>query len=153
METETTASDLFYLIYVSAATVPIDDVELRQIFESSRRKNSAVDITGMLIYRGGLFMQMLEGPRREVLRAYGRITDDSRHNNLLVVLDGTTSKRVFPHWAMAGPPDESELSLDRDLMPVIHKMRNQSAEDSDHATAVLKAFRALRYRMPDDVSA
>ncbi len=141
--------DIHYLIYVSKAAVRIDEEEMLSIFESSRRNNKLVDVTGMLIYRSGNFMQMLEGPRKSVMQVYARIQDDPRHEGLVIVTDGESEKRVFPHWSMAAVPDAADLSLVTNLWPLVCRLRDQFTAATDHAAPVLGAFRALRCQLEE----
>ncbi|HNJ76842.1 MAG TPA: BLUF domain-containing protein [Azospira sp.] len=57
---------LIHLIYVSTAQGELDDVDLDRIMDSSVRRNTAARITGMLLYAGGNFMQVLEGEEADV---------------------------------------------------------------------------------------
>lgn len=92
---------MFYLIYTSTILDHTSEVELYDILESSIRNNTEKDITGLLIYNDGMFIQMLEGGREEVNSIYRKILDDKRHYNITTLLSGETSKRHFPHWRMA----------------------------------------------------
>jgi hypothetical protein len=91
---------LYQLIYVSSATRPIGDSELAQILRGSRRHNLARGVTGMLLYHESLFLQVLEGPKQEVLRLYARIERDARHVNARVLHRGEIDERSFRSWSM-----------------------------------------------------
>jgi len=91
---------MFYLIYVSSAVNLMDDGELLFLLEQSREKNLKLDITGMLLYKGGNFMQMLEGDRDTVLELYDTIKKDDRHKDVITVLTGDIKERNFEHWSM-----------------------------------------------------
>lgn len=62
--------------------------------------NPSLDITGMLVYNGGNFIQALEGPKESVTQLFEKISKDERHRNVLVLLSGGIDKREFPDWAM-----------------------------------------------------
>lgn len=51
------------ILYFSQSTRDITDPQVRDILESSRRNNPSLGITGVLIHGGGMFMQVLEGPK------------------------------------------------------------------------------------------
>jgi len=53
---------LIQLIYVSAATNRFNPAELRELLRLARLKNQQLDVTGMLLYHEGSFLQVLEGP-------------------------------------------------------------------------------------------
>lgn len=74
--------------------------ELLALLEKSRRFNEASDITGILLYGNGHFIQILEG-NEEALRALcNRISTDSRHYRMIVISEGEVAQREFPQWSM-----------------------------------------------------
>ena len=90
----------FFYIYTSSARKPFSEEELRDLLSVSREKNSRAGLSGMLLYKFGDFMQLLEGPEPAV-RALTRIIHaDSRHDNIVKLLEGYTSERQFPGWYM-----------------------------------------------------
>ena len=70
--------------------------------------NSATAITGMLLYKDGNFMQVLEGEEEAVRRVYARIGHDPRHRGLLTLLAGTQDERQFPDWSMGFEYQEAD---------------------------------------------
>lgn len=88
------------LIYVSSAVDLFTEDELIALLEKARKKNSALDITGMLLYRDGNFMQLLEGPKDAVYFLSETIRGDPRHSGFLSLLDQETNTREFAEWRM-----------------------------------------------------
>lgn len=88
------------IVYVSSAVTPFTQSELTALLETSRRNNAAGDVTGMLLYKEGNFMQALEGPETAVRRVHSRIESDSRHKGLLTLVDKPITERQFPGWSM-----------------------------------------------------
>jgi len=91
---------MFYLIYVSSAVKLMTDEELIALLEQSREKNLGLGITGMLLYKSGNFMQMLEGERDTVLGLYETIRHDDRHRNVINIIGDDIKHRNFEHWSM-----------------------------------------------------
>ncbi len=91
---------MIYLVYVSTATTLLSDEELGDILHVSRRNNEAADITGMLLYRNGNFIQTLEGPPQAVRETYERIFRDPRHKSVIKILERPTEVRNFAGWSM-----------------------------------------------------
>ncbi|MBA3651724.1 MAG: BLUF domain-containing protein [Chthoniobacterales bacterium] len=60
----TTKAELGFRIYVSFATHPFTQDELVELLQVSRKNNTAVGLTGILLYKEGKLMQLLEGARR-----------------------------------------------------------------------------------------
>ena len=52
---------MFHLVYVSSAVRPFSKSELVELLNVTRDNNSRLGVTGMLLYRDGNFMQVLEG--------------------------------------------------------------------------------------------
>ena len=88
------------LIYISSALREMDDAELDQLLVEARAQNLALDITGMLLYSGGTFMQVLEGERDTALRLYARIINDPRHKDVTLIEHEQCEARCFPDWSM-----------------------------------------------------
>lgn len=84
-----------------------DQAMLNGILVEARRANARDDITGALICRGDLYLQMLEGPEEAVTRCYERIREDDRHTEARCLVDRQVTERLFPGWAMRDDPAES----------------------------------------------
>ncbi len=61
---------MFSLTYVSSAVRPFAEDELADLLAVSRQNNARLGITGMLLYKDGNFMQVLEGEEAEVRTLY-----------------------------------------------------------------------------------
>ncbi|MDF1732502.1 MAG: BLUF domain-containing protein [Minwuia sp.] len=88
------------LIYFSSATRKMSAPELDSLLTQSRHNNLRDDLTGLLLYGDGSFMQLLEGPEDAVDHTYRRIQDDPRHRNLMKVDDIQCDARLFGRWSM-----------------------------------------------------
>ena len=88
------------LIYASSAPRLIRHEDLIAILKKAREKNERLGITGMLLYKNGNFLQVLEGPEKEVQEVFDTIMQDTRHNKVLLILKRTISKRDFSEWQM-----------------------------------------------------
>ena len=91
---------MYYLIYVSSATREMSNEELAEILDTARKENAKASITGMLLYKEGNFMQMLEGEKERVLDLYEKIKKDPRHKDVITVIEREAPKRTFPDWTM-----------------------------------------------------
>lgn len=120
---------MYYLSYASVAVTPFDSAKLQELLLTSRRNNLQLGITGMLCYRDGEFMQVLEGEQAAVQALYAHIARDPRHRRTTTILEGPTEARHFPDWSMgyrdlqdpaiAALPDYSPLldtPLDFDIL-------------------------------------
>jgi hypothetical protein len=97
---------LTQLIYTSRP-FGFDEGTLDDILISARRHNRANAITGALICRADLFMQLLEGPRDAVTATFARILRDDRHLDVALICSGDIAERRFPDWDMRDDPPRS----------------------------------------------
>ena len=90
---------LTQLIYASRP-FGFDAGMLNQILFQARENNARHDITGALICRSDLYLQLLEGPSAAVEETYARIARDDRHVEVTCLMTRETRTRLFAGWAM-----------------------------------------------------
>jgi hypothetical protein len=95
--------DLLRIIYTSRP-FGFDEAILNGILLDARRSNKRDEITGALICRDDIYIQLLEGPKEPVKRAVARIEDDDRHVEMTVRSEEAVSHRMFGEWAMLHDP-------------------------------------------------
>ena len=104
---------MFYLVYVSVAAENVSKDELLEILAQSRTRNAEAGITGMLLYKDGNFMQVLEGEEQAVRDLYARIRRDPRHLGIVTLVEGQRESRCFGDWSMGfqdlSAPEASEV--------------------------------------------
>jgi len=93
--------NLVSLVYVSSGTRQMDDSEILDILRASRNKNARLQITGMLLYKDGNFLQVLEGREEALSELMGYIERDNRHRGVITLLKKPLAQRQFPDWSMA----------------------------------------------------
>lgn len=91
---------IFTTAYTSEMVRPMSDAELVDLLVDSRARNADYGVTGLLLYRSGRVMQMLEGDRDVVRALYDRIRRDVRHQNVTNVWSSSAAERRFPGWTM-----------------------------------------------------
>ncbi|WP_367111368.1 BLUF domain-containing protein [uncultured Psychrobacter sp.] len=99
---EVSESALIQLVYVSSITMTtrlntsiFDDIEAQ-----ARRFNQYNNITGILCYGNGHFLQCIEGEKAQVLALQQRIFSDKRHKNTKTLLLQAVEQRNFSDWRM-----------------------------------------------------
>lgn len=99
------------MIQLTYASRPFgfDTAMLAGILLDARRCNTRDGITGLLICRADLYLQLLEGPEAAVDAAYRRIAADDRHMDLSLLTRRSVTHRLFPRWAMRDDPARSWL--------------------------------------------
>lgn len=109
---------LSILIYRSRMNGQIPQGELADLVRVARGGNEARAVTGILLFDGVYFLQMLEGPDRAVQQVYEKIARDPRHGHIVRLLQDYAPCRRFPQWGMrlvdlrADPQGLTDLSLE-----------------------------------------
>jgi len=94
------------LIYASRP-FGYDNLTLDGILYTARTNNVRDGITGSLVCREDIFLQLLEGPGTAVDAAFERIRRDNRHTDVLLLTTDRVDARLFPDWAMRHDPARS----------------------------------------------
>jgi len=90
---------LIQLVYASQP-FGFDAATLNAILFEARETNRREGITGALICRADLYLQLLEGPQDRVDAVYARIARDDRHLEVTLLLRRPVDARLFGEWAM-----------------------------------------------------
>lgn len=122
------------IAYASTSKKLLEQSELVDLLEKSRRNNLDHGVTGMLLYKEGTFLQVIEGETAAVRQLYQNIMRDPLHFDPISILDEPASERSFPNWSMGflsvsrNPvsPGYTNFLRDRDTM----KQFAQSANDA-----------------------
>ncbi|MGD9408524.1 BLUF domain-containing protein [Thiohalocapsa sp.] len=91
---------IFQLCYLSTANGDMRREDLVDLLTVSRRKNEALGITGLLLYSGDQFIQLLEGDEAAVRALYELICQDKRHRDVALVYEDHVAERQCPDWSM-----------------------------------------------------
>lgn len=87
-----------YLYISTAPSLSREDVDA--ILESSARNNPAAGITGLLLYNGRNFLQLLEGDKDRLDALMRKIGEDPRHSGVSVLHVSEIEQRSCPQWDM-----------------------------------------------------
>ncbi|RYY32138.1 MAG: BLUF domain-containing protein [Sphingobacteriaceae bacterium] len=129
------------IIYISTSDKLLNDFELAELLTVSRENNKAVDVTGMLLYAEGTFIQVLEGHKDDVQYIYKKVLNDYRHRNITELANSSINKRNFENWAMGFSSVNREVfSLFEAYIDPSDKSRFLSEEDTNAAIIILKSF-------------
>ncbi|MGZ2371529.1 BLUF domain-containing protein [Ancylomarina sp. YFZ004] len=93
-------ADLIHIVYLSYSEKELSESELNGFLATIRRKNEIQNITGLLLYNDEAFIQVIEGKKDTILNLFDIISNDSRHSNIVKLLEEPITKRAFPDWAM-----------------------------------------------------
>jgi Sensors of blue-light using FAD len=96
------------LIYMSEP-FGYDDNILTTILATARRKNARDGITGALICRQDIYLQLIEGDAAAIDALFARILADDRHLAVTLLSRVDVADRLFPTWAMLHDPAHTWL--------------------------------------------
>ena len=91
---------LISLIYASRSTEFFHEHEIPELLQQVRIANAKQEITGMLLYINGSFLQVLEGQPEMVDAVFNRILIDKRNAQVRPIARESISERSFEGWTM-----------------------------------------------------
>ncbi|MNJ92560.1 Blue light- and temperature-regulated antirepressor YcgF [compost metagenome] len=133
---------IFHLVYVSQAVEDISYTDIQDILHVSRDNNAQVGITGLLIFRDGYFLQLLEGDEVPVKKVVEKIIEDDRNFKLRVLVETRSSERLFDEWAMAFFDGDISANETQPLIDLFALVLDKSSSQRDRIMSVLKTFQS-----------
>ena len=98
------------IVYTSTAARPMHHADMESLLIQARDFNRENGITGVLVYRDGMFLQCFEGEPAAVVATYERIRASRRHRGISELLNAPMAVRSFADWRMAfALPTEREM--------------------------------------------
>lgn len=88
------------LTYTSLARLDLQADDLEAIHRTARQVNALEGITGLLIFNGTHFLQIVEGAPDAIDHLVERLRRDRRHSSLEIRDERTIEERSFPGWSM-----------------------------------------------------
>ena len=120
--------------YISSFVKDMSEVEIVNLASQAAKKNAENDITGVLMAKGGVFFQIIEGPEDNIDRLFTNILKDTRHEKVITLgIQTGDLKRLFPNWHM------KEINLDTTTSERLQPVR--AIIDAVHAqSAIIEAL-------------
>jgi hypothetical protein len=116
------------LTYTSLASLDLTSADIDRILHEARNSNAMDGITGLLVFNGTHFMQVVEGAPHAIDELVARLRRDRRHTGFEVRDEREIDERFFPDWSMElvrvksryGEAQEAlRTALPEDLPPVV----------------------------------
>jgi len=142
---------LVELVYTSRASRRFTEAALEALLAHARSNNGHREISGVLLYHDGTFLQILEGPPAAVEALFERVTRDPRHAEVVVLRRREIEERRFAQWAMGFVADEARarrLSVPEGFVDFLRTGRLDHWRDEapSEDRRLLDAFRSGRFR-------
>jgi hypothetical protein len=106
---------MIQILYSSTFTGHDHQKSIDEILLKSRKNNQVNNLSGILLFRNGDFLQLIEGEKINVYYTLKKIRDDQRHMNMKMLYEGEIQKRIFEGWQMA-------FKFEKDKNPELQKM-------------------------------
>jgi len=136
------------LLYVSNAVELMSRQELEVLLDQAKANNKALNITGMLVYHDGTFIQILEGEEQQVKSLFEEVKKDPRHDNVILIEEMPVQKRAFASWDMAFRQLSTAELKD---YPVIDRLLNKDGQTSSGVlTEIVDVFLDMTVTSPDN---
>ena len=126
-----------HIVYVSTAIALLKDSELIDMLNDARKCNAAHNITGVLLYSEGTFIQLIEGDAKDINQLYENIVHDPRHKNVIKLIDKHLDQRSFADWTMGFASVDPHKT--NDLLGYL-KSIDSILESEQSAVEILKVF-------------
>lgn len=119
---ESPSADVFYRILYSSkipSSRSPDQVEkdIEAILRASRDWNVDTGITGVLVTNKRMYTQIIEGPALLVKDLIGHIACDKRHQDIRIISNHQSHKRIFNDWSMAFVRTNRDLQTEAYMFP------------------------------------
>ena len=134
------------VIYTSSAAPGFTVADLHDVLAVSRRNNAHWHLSGVLLFEGGTFLQVVEGPAWPLHKALDRIEADPRHTGMDILSDAETERRYFPDWAMGSREVDGEAAFT--LEPAEMEARLADGTPDVVRVMIRTFFRVAGYSLP-----
>jgi hypothetical protein len=91
---------LWHLAYASAASEGFTLTDLEDILKIARERNTREEISGILLFEGKSFLQVLEGESERIDALLHIIRRDPRHRRAVLLMREQIEQRSFADWSM-----------------------------------------------------
>ena len=135
------------LVYASAALHSFTPKELTDLLAKARKNNQALGVSGLLLYHGGSFLQVLEGEEPVVDALFEKIAKDPRHNRCMVIKRSPIQSRRFADWSMGFVEVTGEVARKLEgFNSFFQKARIDLSGEAERLTKILGEFRSGQWR-------
>jgi hypothetical protein len=127
------------IVYVSTAVKLMHENQLLDILHNSRQHNAALNISGVLLYSEGTFIQLLEGKDSVIDALYSRIETDQRHKSVVKLIDEPIAEKSFSQWLMGFAVTDAAKT--EKLLGYLRSLKElELNRDNNSAVTAIKTF-------------
>lgn len=143
---------LIHIMYASIANIQFDNAKIIELLTQARKKNSRLNVTGMLLYCDNSFFQVIEGEEHVIQELFDSIEHDNRHKNVTKIVEEPIPSRSFANWTMGFTnPTREELSTVEGMNDFFNNEACLVNIKPGRAKKILHAFADGRWRLSNDI--
>lgn len=94
-------SQLISVVYMSTKSPGMSENDIENLLTEIRPLNEKNNLSGLLLYGNGTFIQCLEGDEDKLVEIYDGIKKDPRHHSIIELARNKITTREFKSWSMA----------------------------------------------------
>lgn len=99
-----------------------DKQVLDDIITTALKRNAQENLTGVLLFENGYFLQAIEGEEGALRSVFESIKDDKRHGDLYCHVDQEIDERSFTNWSMETFRIDNPDIFDTENIGIIRKL-------------------------------
>jgi hypothetical protein len=133
---------MYFLTYISNAAPTTKAADIQGIVEKARIKNTKNNVTGLMLFRARMFLQLLEGEKKDVLAIFQKIAADPRHQDVEIIFEAEIkdASKLFPSWQMGFIGDSLGLPNQEALIRALHTLATSVRPEKEKILELLKKF-------------
>jgi hypothetical protein len=137
---------LYSILFITNAANPCIKARLLEISNKSAQWNKSHSITGCMAYiegiqdgeSSGMFIQVIEGFKREVEAIYSMVKHENLHGELFIIKEGYINCRKFSCWKMGY--EQLHLQDSRLLQTFFNMNKNMLSDNGCNEDNILLQF-------------
>jgi len=131
------------LCYVSNSNMNFTNKDLDQLFNITKKNNLKLNITGVLIFNNGNFLQIMEGDEKKISNLYLKISLDKKHSNLIKLIEKPITERMFEDYG-TGFSVIKDRKKQKPLYDYLDWLKNAEIQSVDKIIHVIEQFCELK---------
>lgn len=126
---------LYSLCYISNALKLLPQSQLRTLNNFCMERNNALNVTGVLVYVEGTFIEVLEGEKSDLDKIFSEIKIDERHDQITIMFHSPIEHRSFKTYYTA-----SQFSSQQKFLNALES-EMQGRDDSKYSKKLRAIFK------------
>lgn len=135
-------NNVFQLVFIREAAEDISYSDINNILEASRTNNKQENVTGVLIFRDGYFVQLLEGLEPNVRKVFSQSVIDDHASSAKILVETSGTQRLFESSSMAFCDGDISSNSTEDLSLLFGACLGTAEDKNNQIMPLFKKFSA-----------